>query len=304
MTQIPGLIRDVMSDEIEQYRQEGVVRLKGILDLEWVELAGEAVEEALYDQWDEVQTSYNNTEYAELARTMGADVLSDERTSKIENPGKFLSNVGAWMVNEKLKRLCTESPLGFISGRLFGSHKVNLYDAQCFMKEPSSKEYTAYHTDEPYFHVKGDNCLTCWVSPDVVTSESGAMKYVRKSHQMKESFKANAFVTQSTLQDLGFAADLEDQVLLPDIEHNEKDYDVVMYTSNPGDVIAHHYRAIHGSGPNYTKDLKRRAAAITFSGDDARYFFRQSAPPQPHHSHSLKDGDVMDSDQFPVVCTL
>ena len=69
----------------------------------------------------------------------------------------------------------------------------------------------------------------------------------------------------------------------------------------PGDVIVHHSRLIHGSGPNYTTNVPRRAASLRYAGDDVTYFFQRSAPPQPHHQHSLKDGDVIDCEQFPVV---
>jgi ectoine hydroxylase-related dioxygenase (phytanoyl-CoA dioxygenase family) len=59
-----------------------------------------------------------------------------------------------------------------------------------------------------------------WVSPDVVTEESGAMQYVRGSHRWPSFFKPNAFVTQMSLDALGAGEAEEHQVALPDIEGN------------------------------------------------------------------------------------
>jgi ectoine hydroxylase-related dioxygenase (phytanoyl-CoA dioxygenase family) len=141
-----------------------------------------------------------------------------------------------------------------------------------------------------------------WVSPDVVTADSGAMRYVRGSHLWGSFFKTNNFASQGQrrLWPDGSTAE-EGQIPLPDIEGNEGEYDIVTYPSNPGDVIVHHSNLIHGSGPNYRDDRTRRAVSFRYAGDDVRYRFHRSAPPQPHHRHDLRDGDMLDSDQFPVV---
>jgi hypothetical protein len=93
----------------------------------------------------------------------------------------------------------------------------------------------------------------------------------------------------------------EELLPLPDIEGNEGDYDIVTIPSEPGDVIVHHSNLIHGSKPNYDTTAPRLAGSFRYTGDDVRYKFHPSAPPQPHHDHTLSDGDPIDCDQFPVV---
>ena len=128
------------------------------------------------------------------------------------------------------------------------------------------------------------------------------MRYVRGSHLWGSYFKPNVFVGQRPLGGVmpGAEEDVE-QIQLPDIEGNPSKYDIVCHPSNPGDVIVHHSNLIHGSTPNYRSDTTRRAVSFRYAGDDVRYKFHRSAPPQPHHHHTLKDGDALDSDQFPVV---
>jgi ectoine hydroxylase-related dioxygenase (phytanoyl-CoA dioxygenase family) len=298
---IDGLQRDVTQAEIDEYRDSGVVRLRGILAPKWIELLGRAIDEAFYEQQAKVPMYYDSSDFADQMASAGVAVLTDARVAQMTHRGKFLSIIGAWTVNDGIRRLALESPLGYIAGRLFGARKVNYYDDQVLVKEPGAREYTAFHTDEPYYHLRGDQVCGMWVSPDVVTCDSGAMQYVRGSHRWPSFFKPNAFVTQSTLATFGVAQDAEEQSPLPDIEGHRDAYDIVTYPSEPGDVIVHHSRLVHGSGPNYTTDQRRRAVSMRYAGDDVTYWFHKSAPPQPHHRHTLRDGDPIDSEQFPVV---
>lgn len=298
---IDGLTRDVTAAEIDEYREAGVVRLRGILGPAWVERLGDAIDLAFYEQRERMPVHYDTSEFAEQMTSAGVAVLSDERARRIENPGRFLTIVGAWTVNDGIRRLALHSPLGYVAGCLFGARKVNFYDDQVLTKEPETREYTAFHTDEPYYHLRGDQVCGMWVSPDVVTVDSGAMQYVRGSHRWPSFFKPNAFVSQMTLDTAGMSGSEDHQQPLPDIEGHREDYDIVTHTSEPGDVIVHHSRLIHGSGPNYRADTPRRAVSLRYTGDDVTYWFHRSAPPQPHHRHALQDGDPIDCEQFPLV---
>lgn len=298
---IEGLTRDVTAEEIAEYRESGVVRLRGILPLQWVETLGDDIDRAFGQERDAMPVFYDSSAFADQMAGAGVAVLNDERATQLAHRGRFLSLIGAWTVSAGIRRLALESPLGYVAGRLFGARKVNFYDDQVLTKEPGAREYTAFHTDEPYYHLHGDQVCGMWVSPDVVTADSGAMQYVRGSHRWPSFFKPNAFVTQSTLDSFGVAEVEGQQVPLPDIEGHRDQYDIIVHPSEPGDVIVHHSRLVHGSGPNYTTNSPRRAVSLRYAGDDVTYWYHKSAPPQPHHRHGLRNGDPIDCDQFPVV---
>ena len=300
-----GLLRDVTEDEVATYQRDGVVRLRAILAPDLIARLGQGINDALYGQWEAegIQT-YDASATADQLDAAGVAVLSDARAKAIpqEKRGRFVSMIGANTINADIRTLAVDSPLPYIAARLFRTEKVNFYDDQTLMKEPGTREYTAFHTDEPYYHLSGDQVCGMWVSPDVVTEDSGAMRYVRGSHRWGTFFKANVFVSQTSIGDLmAGASDEDDQVQLPDIEGNPDQYDILTHPSEPGDVIVHHSNLIHGSGPNYRGDVTRRAVSFRYAGDDVRYRFHRSAPPQPHHTYELKDGDPIDSEQFPVV---
>ncbi|MBX3204934.1 MAG: phytanoyl-CoA dioxygenase family protein [Labilithrix sp.] len=294
---ISGLLRDVTQAEIDQYRETGAVRLEGILGEAWLGELGAAIEDAIYKQWGKA-VSYDITDFAEKLKGMGE--LTNARAQALENPGRFLTVIGAWTTTPWLRRFALESPLGYIAGRLFGAKKVCFYDDQVLIKEPRSKQYTAFHTDEPYYHLAGTQTCAMWVSPDLVDADASPMEYVRGSHRWKESFLPNNFANQATLDQLGLGQKEDGAVRLPDIEGNRGEYDIVTYTSKPGDVLVHHSRLVHGSGPNYT-DKARRAGSFRYVGDDVTYRFNKMAPPQPHQKHALNDGDSLECEAFPRV---
>ncbi|MEZ5378640.1 MAG: phytanoyl-CoA dioxygenase family protein [Acidimicrobiales bacterium] len=287
--------RAVSDAEREQYERDGVVALRGILDADWLELLRAGLREVFTDQWETQEVQYDATAAAQQAAAAGVDILSDERARATVAPGRFLTAISSWTYNDTIRRVALESPLGSLAGQLFGADKVNYYDDQVLLKEPGAREYTAFHTDEPYYHLSGLQVCGMWVSPDPVGVDNSPMRYVRGSHRWGTFFQPNSFVSQMPTYEG------EGLVRVPDIEGNEDAYDIVTITSDPGDVIVHHSNLIHGSKPNYDATTPRWAASFRYAGDDVRYRFHPSAPPQPHHHHDLREGDVIDCDQFPVV---
>lgn len=292
---IDGLTRAVTDAEIAEYEQQGVVHLRGVLDVEWLDLLRAGLLEVFYEQWGTREVQYEMTALADQAEALGVSVLTDERAQAIEEPGRFLSAISAWTYNDKIRRFALGSPLGAIAGELFRADKVNYYDDQVLVKEPGAREYTAFHTDEPYYHLSGDQVCGMWVSPDPVGIDNSPMRYVRGSHRWGSFFRPNTFISQDAMYEG------EELQPLPDIEGNEGDYDIATIPSEPGDVIVHHSNLIHGSKPNYDLTTPRMAGSFRYAGDDVRYQFHPSAPPQPHHHHDLTDGDEIDCAQFPVV---
>jgi ectoine hydroxylase-related dioxygenase (phytanoyl-CoA dioxygenase family) len=133
-----------------------------------------------------------------------------------------------------------------------------------------------------------------WIPVDPVTLETGTMQYVRGSHQDGTLYQPNVFVAQTPLP----GAQGEP---MPDIEGHMSDYDIVHFDVEPGDVIVHHYRTLHGTGGNLSRYQVRRAASLRYCGDDIRFQTRPWTPRQLHHTTRLNDGDPLGGPDFPVV---
>lgn len=285
------LSRCVSASEVASYKKYGVVKLSGILNKDWLERAVRVYEEVM-DSSDEALDSSDAGARAREVASAGGGLL----TPNTENAtGRFVIRTWNWNMVPMLADLGTGSPFSEIAASLMSANRINFFGDQLFLKEPGSMHRTAFHQDASYFNIEGDQCLTIWIPLDVVDLENGAMGYVRGSHRWP-IHAANMFISQDAYP--GGAREP-----LPDIEGNESEFDIEYYDVKPGDVIIHHVRTAHGSTGNLSADRGRRAIAFRYCGDDIRYLERPGVPENSPKSDSLKNGDVIDSAEFPLIWT-
>ncbi len=228
-----------------------------------------------------------------LASSLGSKrALQDAEPSN----GKFFVITGTRGMYPSMRDVIGNSELPELAARLYGSRYVSYYEDQMFFKEAGSATRTAFHQDAPYFDITGEQCASFWIPLDVVDKSNGAMGYVPGSHRSGKVYRPNMFVSQEPV--LGSTGEP-----LPDIEGNEAKYRVTYFDAEPGDLIVHHYRVIHGSTGNTSAERQRRAVAIRYCGDDIRYFKRAGAPPKPHR-FIFKDGDELDREPLPRIWSL
>ncbi|WP_189338526.1 phytanoyl-CoA dioxygenase family protein [Sphingobium sp. SCG-1] len=278
-------LRSITDQEIADFERDGFVKLPQILPSEWVDRLREVIQ-TLYV--DGVVRSTEAETLEKLANAAGDDLLSDGGSALT---GRFCFSTNVWKDHPSLKALCLGAPLPELAAQLYRSPKVNFLIDQIFLKEPGAARRTAFHQDESYFNCTGEQCATFWIPVDIVDKANGAMGYVPGSHLWGRQFAANMFVSQTTLP--GSAGER-----IPDIEGNEEKYGVRYVETVPGDIIVHHYRTLHGSTGNTDPSRIRRAAALRYGGADLRYHLRTQADMT---SPSLREGDVMDSPEFPIV---
>jgi hypothetical protein len=311
------LAREITKDEIAAYRNAGVVLLRGILDLSAVNTLRRCIDDAVrtigqspagYDlsaitraaECEDQQSlsaasggQHNVSAIMDYIKSSGKPFLFDE--SKVSK-GSFFLDTGITARHKAFRRFSTSGPGPEIAGALLCSEKVNFFGDQIFVKEPDTRERTAFHQDATYFEIEGDQCCVMWVPVDPVTLENGTMQYIRASHRDGKLYQPNVFVAQTPLP----GAEGEP---LPDVEGNMSDYDIIHFDVEPGDVIVHHYLTIHGAGGNHSRYQVRRAASLRYCGDDIRFKTRPWAPKQLHHKQRLNDGDPLSGPDFPLVWT-
>jgi len=239
----------------------------------------------------------------EQIETLRAAVQRD-----IENPGpkfygyqtegdaQFHGNQELWQTDEDFAAYCLRSELPALAAQFLESEKINLYYDQLFVKEPGADAPTPWHNDQPYWGISGWQVMSFWLALDPVSRESGAVEYVRGSHKWDRWYQPKPFAKGATHS----YTDNPDYVDMPDIDNNRDDYDFVIYDMEPGDLLAFHSLIIHGSAGNTHRKNRRRGYAVRYAGDDVRYDERPGTS-VPLHEASLNDGDLLDSERFPVV---
>lgn len=280
----------VTAEEIETFERDGVVCLRGVLPLEWTRGMEGPVEEALRM----TRTTADLTEMGRAIAAGGGTTLADpDVATPPGGRGRFRSGVDHWRHLPAFRAFACDSPLPALAAALLRSRKVNLYEDSVLVKEPGTAEPTAFHQDLGYFHVEGEQICTFWVPLDPVTAATGAVVYVRGSHRDGRVYKPNLFVSEQPIP----GTRGED---VPDVRGRPGDFDLVSFEMQPGDVAVHHARTLHGAPGNRSATARRRAISVRYCGDDARYFLREGAP-RKRHQREARDGDVLDSEDCPVV---
>jgi len=190
-----------------------------------------------------------------------------------------------------------ESPIAAIAVRLMGSSKANLIDEHLLVKEPGTENPTYWHQDLPYYEVAGRQFCSIWTPLDPVTKATGAMRFVKGSHQWNKLFHP-VRIAQGKLVD-------EAEILdgpAPDIDEDPDKYEIELFEMKPGDCVAFHGATLHSATPNSSNKIRRRALSLRFAGDDITWNprpFRSSGPDRPE----LEAGDPIDSEQYPRIWT-
>jgi ectoine hydroxylase-related dioxygenase (phytanoyl-CoA dioxygenase family) len=284
-----GVLRLPDDAEVEAFWRDGAVCLRGVLDPDFVLSMAPAVERLLGESLG--ITMVDLTAMGEELARGGAKLLTEQQGGS----GRFISGIDHWRVDADCARFALDSGIGAIAGRLLRSTRVNLWEDSVLVKEPGTRERTAWHQDLAYFHLEGERLCTTWIPLDQVDRRSGAMRFARGSHRWPELFRPNMFVST-----LPMAGTLGDEV--PDIDAMVAAgrVELLEFALGPGDMSVHHARTLHAAGGNLSADRRRRAISLRYCGDDARYHFRAGAPRKPHHDR-VGEGDVPDDPDCPVV---
>lgn len=262
-------MRAITDEEIETYRRDGIVCLRGLFDAEWVERLRACIEE------DKANPS-----------GMVKNINEEGAT------GDFFGDTFVWHHIDGFRRAVFESPGAKIAGALMGSAKINIIFDQILVKEPETSTRTLWHHDGTYWPVAGDQVSTLWVALDHVGPETGAVEYVKGSHLWGQRFLAVSFDPNQKYT--------EDLPPVPDIDAERDKHDIVQFEMAPGDCTVHHALTVHGAPGNASNTERRRAYVQRWAGDDVTY------NPRPNLQRMLRDpgippGAPLDSDLFPVV---
>ena len=291
-----GPLRKVTDEEREAFKRDGFVLLKKMVPQPWVDYL-ETVLADCFSGNHEVQShgDFDFNAWADVVEQGGGQVLNDNPDNKVK--GKAVIKTDVFQVHPGFFFFTKYSPLPAVVADLMHAKQLNLYEDQIFNKEAGSGIRTAFHQDASYFHVGGETCCVCWVSPNFVDRENGAMGYVRESHKWGKLFQANLFAGQTPMPG-------SEGEPMPDIEGNPDEFDIQYVPAEPGDMIIHDFKTLHGAVGNTSSTRGRQAASIRYTTEDTYFTFRKSAP---EVANVLRDytkyneGDALDGVDFPKV---
>lgn len=267
-----GLLRPLADDELETFRQDGAAVVRGIIPVEWVDYLRTAV-----------------------IRVMARSDPNSQTYSAAGEP-RFFGYSFPWLLDDAFRAWALQGPLVDLARQVMRTTRsVNFFYDQIFAKEPFASTRSPWHQDAPYLPLKGRRIIRTWLPLDTVTADSGAVRFLKGSHRWGVIYHPRGFKTISEYQ--------------PDFDRDYERYDWLIGDAEPGDILLHHPRVVHGSPGNQT-DRHRRALTNIYTGDGVTWnptpasMFNNKAQTGHVNLPALTRGEAIDCELFPRVWSM
>jgi len=260
--------RVLNADEIDRYREDGVVMIKQAIDPNWLRLIEAGVEKA--------------------RANMSIQGRFMSRKTRGYQMDTFL-----WKHVDEIRDAVYYGPFVHWAQQLMGSREVRFFYDQMFVKEPGTDAPTPWHQDLSFWPIRGEQITSFWIPLDPVTRESSGLMYVRGSHRWNRQFKAISPDYVAAIID-------EEMDDVPDINASPEQYELLDWEMEPGDILMFHPLTLHGSYGNSHRTRRRRALALRWTGDDVVWAPSSKRMPV-HYRHNSAIGGGLQGAAFPRV---
>ncbi len=295
----------VNRSEIERFTRDGAIHLPGRISPEWLELLALGVE-------------YNQQNPSKWAHGFSAEVPDDEPDSSSRVVG-FWSDYVTWPKVPEYQSVIFESGLAELAGQLMESSEVRLFHEHVLVKEPGTTSRTPWHHDQPYYCVDGDQNISFWIALDPVPKGSG-LRFIAGSHRWGRWFVPRRFADHVPYVEASIDAGGSDAgrldadgdgdtgggrafELVPDLDAELDQHQVLTWDVEPGDIVAFHFRTLHDA-PGNKLASRRRAVSLRWLGDDATFAQRPWEASPPFEQLGLVvGGSLQGDDRFPLITT-
>jgi ectoine hydroxylase-related dioxygenase (phytanoyl-CoA dioxygenase family) len=239
-------LRPITATDRADFAHDGVVCLRGMFDLEWLERMRRAVDHAM-------DAEHPLARRREVTKALGG------KTGR----SHINTFVSAW--NDDFRDWVLNSPCAEIAARIMGVTEVRFFYDQVFVKEPNTAERTDWHHDLPFWPMRGNDIVSVWVALTDVDSSNSQLEYIAGSHKWGK-FYAAAIPDK----DPHFKSDLE---VCPDFStrRNDPTLKFLRWDMRAGDCLVHHPLTVHGCDGNFSLQRRRAAISTRYMGPDARW---------------------------------
>jgi len=227
------LLRPVSSQEIDEYRENGVVCLRGLIDPAWM------------------------TRMREPARRIAVD--GEDVGLLPTYPGRYLAR----KVPE-FRQFIFESPLGEAAAAVLESGSARFFFDEIFAKAPHSDDATIWHADRMGWPVSGQMVPSLWIPLTSVSQEDG-LECIAGSHTQDVRYWLFSPNARQMIKPPDRSSHPNEAALRADPANR-----FVSYAMEPGDILVVHPWTLHYSHGNHA-DHWRLALSVRVFGDDIRW---------------------------------
>ena len=241
-------------DQIRQFREDGYVVARGLLDSARVaRLTGEL------DAWIEESRAQS----ANYGETMDGKARFDLEAGHSADQPKLRRVANPADISEAYREALWDGPIVDAVADLIGPD-VKFHHCKLNIKLPGMETRVDYHQDHAYDPHTNDDMLAMVLLLDEVSEDNGCLRVVPGSHRERYSHYRDGKFVGAT--DPGLDAEFEARSL--------------PITGRPGDVCLLHTWTVHGGGPNRST-RPRRLLLCDYTAADA-VPLTAPAVPSPH----------------------
>jgi ectoine hydroxylase-related dioxygenase (phytanoyl-CoA dioxygenase family) len=148
-------------DQIEQFREQGFIKLKDVLDQATLDYYGEQITRLTL----------------ELNPNKGRALEERDTYDRA-----FIQVGNLWTHSDIVKRFTFSQRLGQIATELLGVSGVRVYHDQALYKEPAGG-FTPWHVDQQYWPMSSSQSVTAWIPLQATPIDMGPLCFGKGSHR-------------------------------------------------------------------------------------------------------------------------
>jgi ectoine hydroxylase-related dioxygenase (phytanoyl-CoA dioxygenase family) len=268
-------------EQVEAFQRDGAVVVRNVLGTDLLARLGRFVEDVLPQ-----------------ARSMSGyeKDRGDPRQTKAEDATLLVES--SWTTHDTARELVFDSPIVQVAAEGMRARNVRLYEDLLMYRRAGSEWPTLWHQDSPLWPMEGNQMCSVWFSLNAMTPETGALRFVGGSHLGPAYMQ---YVPKARKETVAAQSEAIVGEKMPDIEGHEDQFNILTFSTEPGDVILFSPKAIHATYGS-TSAHPKRSFSVRYLGDDIRW------KPKPFgvfhrwmKELPLKPGDEMDNPRFPLV---
>jgi len=270
----------LFNDEINQFKKDGAIFLKGKFDIGWVKKLKKGIERDIKKPSPRFKS-----------HTLEKGVPA------------YLEDYWTWDLVPEFKDFVFNSPYAKIASELMSAKKINLVMDNWFLREAGSKSTTPFHHDVSYFDMDGTMCVL-WL-PLEPTGKDEGVAWVKGSHMWNKNFLRVLFKDGHEVEGNETMLNGKKYQKPPDILGNKDQYQFLKWDFELGDSVIFDMRTLHGTLSSsipkktlsrYTLRVAKEDTRITYLGDPTNYSYRREIK-----NGGYKEGDRLGGKMFPTL---
>jgi ectoine hydroxylase-related dioxygenase (phytanoyl-CoA dioxygenase family) len=187
-------------------------------------------------------------------------------------PGSYYGDLANPYCFDAYTAVNTETKIPMLVARLWAKPNIWFMYEQIFKKtggdDGKSARRTPWHQDLPYLPIQGNDLAVVWI-PFEPLNEFESLEFVVGSH-LGTLYDGSKFDPKDDTIPLYGTGDLP---RLPDIEEARRDYPIVSFAVEPGDIVIFHPAMLHGGAPTMAGKT-RNTLSLRYFGEDATVAWR------------------------------